>query len=135
MVYGRPMEVRKRTICNSNSTRKNQGANLPVFGRVGVHSNTPWTLGEHLTAAGGDGGRVDFLRTVRGVVRSREGGRAARRGRRYFFAVVFSAICHLFCRKWLRAGRPKYEEFIRSQRQAMGDGVRKADASPNLHDL
>ena len=58
--------------------------NLPVFGRVGVHSNTPWTLGEHLTAAGGDGGRVDFLRTVRGVVRNREGGRAARRGRRHF---------------------------------------------------
>ena len=33
-------------------------------------------------AAGGDGGCVDLLRTVRGVVRSKEGGRAAKRGSR-----------------------------------------------------
>ena len=65
---------------------------MPVFGRVGADSNTPRTLGEHLAAAGGDGGRVDFLRTVRGVVRSREGGRAGATWASALFAVVFSAI-------------------------------------------
>ena len=49
---------------------------MPFWGRVGVDSNAPRTLEEHLTGAGGDGGRVDFLGKVRGGVRSREGGRA-----------------------------------------------------------
>ena len=78
------MEVTKHRNCNKNLLRKTQRANLPVFGRVGVDSNTPWTLGEHLTAAGGDGWHEVFLGEVGGAIGNRAGGRAARRGRRHF---------------------------------------------------
>ena len=84
MVYGRPAEVEKNTICNKNLLRENHRADLSFFGRVGVDSNAHGMLADHLAAAGGDSWRVDVLGKVRGVIGKRESGRAGRHGHRHF---------------------------------------------------
>ena len=48
VVYGRPTEVPKPPICNKDSLRKREAGNLSFLGRIGVDSNTPRALGEHL---------------------------------------------------------------------------------------
>ena len=85
MVYGRQTEVGKRTICNNNLHRTNQGVNLPFWGRVGVDSNTPRVLGEHLPRRAATVALGSFLSKVIGIVRKKEGRRAAQHGRRHFW--------------------------------------------------
>ena len=141
MVYGRPAEVQKHTVLNSESLRKKSKSRVAVFGACWCwcgQQQRPMDAGR--TSRGGGRHRL-ACRFPRQSKRSCKEQRERAGGAAWASAcsaVVLSAIWNLSCRKSLRAGGPKYRWLSGIHRKlAAGDegGVRKAGGGPKEYDL